>query len=72
MALSILQNFWVDTNFQQFYDTSNCAIWWYDMIWHDMILFAQNHGPKAELQSTIWEQKEKGVVWPETKLKVQR
>ena len=29
------------------------------MIWYDMILFAQNRGPKAELQSIIWEKKEK-------------
>ena len=34
---------------------------WYDMIWYDMIWFnfAQNRGPKAELQSTIWEKKGK-------------
>ena len=34
---------------------------WHDMTWHDMIWFyyAQNHGPKAELQSTIREKKEK-------------
>ena len=25
----------------------------------DMILFAQNRGPKAELQCTIWDKKEK-------------
>ena len=29
------------------------------MIWYDMILFAQNRGPKTELQSTIWEKTEK-------------
>ena len=35
---------------------------WYDMIdmiWYDMILFAQNRGPKAELQCTICDKKEK-------------
>ena len=34
-----------------------CDMIWYDMIWYDMILFAQIHGPKAELQSTIWKEK---------------
>ena len=29
------------------------------LIWYDFILFAQNRGPKAELLSTIWEEKEK-------------
>ena len=49
-----------------------------------MILFAQNRGPKAELQSTIWDKKEKNkqtktknkkqkkTAWSETKLKVQQ
>ena len=36
------------------------AVIWYDMIWYDMILiFAQNCGPKAELQCTIWDKKGK-------------
>ena len=33
---------------------------------YDMILSAQNRGPKAELQSTIWKKEEKkNTVWPE-------
>ena len=32
---------------------------WYDMIWYDFILFAQNRGPKAELQYTILDKKKK-------------
>ena len=41
-------------------------------IWYDMILFAQNRGPKAELQCTIWDKKGKNTEWPETKLKIQQ
>ena len=39
--------------------SSNSNIRSLTMIWYDMIWFTQSRGPKAELQSTIWEKKGK-------------